>query len=82
MFKTGADPHHIIEEKELVLITDEAEIETIVKEVISKNQKAVQDFKKGKENALQFLMGQVIAHTEGRANPEITKKILRKLLSK
>ena len=80
MFKTGADPSHIIEEKGLVLIADEAEIEKIVKKIISENQKAVQDFKKGKENALQFLIGQVMTETKGKANPEIINKIFKKLL--
>ena len=81
MFKTGADPSHIIEEKGLIQITDEAEIEKIIKEVISKNQKAVEDFKKGKENALQFLVGQVMSVSKGKANPEISDKILKKLLT-
>jgi len=80
MFKTGADPSHIIEEKGLVLITDEAEIEKIIREIVSKNQRAVLDFKKGKENALQFLIGQVMAKTKGKANPELTKNLLTKIL--
>ena len=80
MFKTGADPSHIIEEKELVSITDEAEIGKIVKEIISKNQKAILDYKKGKETALQFLIGQVMTKTKGKANPEITQKLLTKIL--
>jgi len=80
MFSTGADPSHIIEEKGLSQISDEAEIEKIVGEVISKNQKAVEDFKKGKSNAFQFLVGQIMAKTKGKANPEMVNKILRKLL--
>jgi len=82
MFKTGADPSHIIEEKGLVLIIDKAEIEKIIQEVVSENQKAVSDFKKGKETALQFLIGQVMAKTKGKANPEIAKNILTKILKK
>ncbi|MBZ9572202.1 Asp-tRNA(Asn)/Glu-tRNA(Gln) amidotransferase subunit GatB [Patescibacteria group bacterium] len=82
MFKTGADPSHIIEEKRLLLITDEVEIEKIVKKVISKNERAVKDFKKGKETALQFLIGQAIKETKGRANPKIVKEILVKTLDK
>ena len=82
MFKTGADPLHIIEEKGLTQITNEAEIEKIVKEVISENQKAVEDFKKGKINTLQFLIGQVMAITKGKANPEIVNKILKETLTK
>jgi len=82
MFKTGADPSHIIEEKGLIQITDEAEIEKIIKEVISKNKKAVEDFKKGKANAFQFLIGQIMAQTKGKANPQIVNKILKQTLTK
>jgi aspartyl-tRNA(Asn)/glutamyl-tRNA(Gln) amidotransferase subunit B len=80
MFRTGADPLHIIEERGLSLITDESKIGKIIKEVISKNQKAVADFKKGKDTALQFLIGQVMAKTKGKANPKVAKEILLKIL--
>lgn len=82
MFSTGADPSHIIEEKGLVQITDEAEIEKIIKEVISKNKKAVEDFKKGKTAASQYLIGQIMARTKGRANPQIVNQLLNKTLTK
>ncbi len=81
MFKTGADPSHIIEEKGLKEITNESEIQNIVKNLISKNPKPVEDYKKGKENALQFLIGQAMADSKGKANPEMVKKIFKKLLS-
>jgi aspartyl-tRNA(Asn)/glutamyl-tRNA(Gln) amidotransferase subunit B len=80
MFKTGADPSHIIEEKGLIQMTDELEIEKIIKEVISKNKKAVKDFKSGKANAFQYLIGQIMAATKGKANPEATSQVLTKLL--
>ncbi len=82
MFSTGADPSHIIEEKGLIQITDEAEIQKIIKEVISKNQKVVEDFKKGKEAALQYLIGQIMTVTGGKANPQVVKDILSKILTK
>jgi aspartyl-tRNA(Asn)/glutamyl-tRNA(Gln) amidotransferase subunit B len=82
MLKTGADPSHIIKEKGLVQITDEAEIEKIIKEVLTKNQKVVADFKKGKETALQYLVGQVMAETRGKASPQLVQKILKTLLTK
>ena len=82
MFSTGADPTHIIEGKGLTQITDEAEIGKIIKAVISKNPKAVQDFKKGKETAIQFLIGQIMAQTKGKANPQIVRNILDKHLTK
>jgi len=81
MFLTKADPSNIIKEKGLTQISDESEIEEIAKKVISKNQKAVEDFKKGKTNALQFLIGQLMAETKGRTNPETADKILNKLIN-
>jgi len=80
MFGTGADPSHIIEEKGLTQLTDIGEIEKIIKDVISKNPKPVEDYKKGKENALQFLVGQVMARTRGRAEPDTVQQLLKKLI--
>ena len=80
MFKTGADPSHIIQEKGLSLITDEKKVEKVIQKVVAENQKAVSDFKKGKGTALQFLIGQVMAKTKGKAHPEIVKNLLTKIL--
>ncbi len=81
MFETGADPSQIVEFKGLAQTGDETEIESIAKKVISENQKAVSDYKAGKKNAFQFLLGQIMAQSRGKANPEIAEKILRKILS-
>ena len=78
MFQTGADPSHIIEEKGLSEMKDGEEILNIVKEILLKNEKAVSDFKEGKQNALQFLLGQVMAKTKGRVNPNEARKIIEK----
>jgi len=80
MLKTGVDPSHIMKEKGLSQILDAGEIEKIIKQVISKNQKAVEDYRKGKENALQFLAGQVMVATRGRAKPDIVQELLKKEL--
>jgi aspartyl-tRNA(Asn)/glutamyl-tRNA(Gln) amidotransferase subunit B len=82
MFKTGADPSNIIEERGLVLISDRTKIEKIAREVISENQRAVFDFKRGKETALQFLIGQVMKKTQGKANPQLTREVLLKILER
>ncbi|MCX6723003.1 MAG: hypothetical protein NT094_02925 [Candidatus Staskawiczbacteria bacterium] len=52
----------------------------MVQEIISKNSKAVEDYKAGKQNSLQFLTGQVMAITRGTAKPETVLEILKKLL--
>jgi aspartyl-tRNA(Asn)/glutamyl-tRNA(Gln) amidotransferase subunit B len=81
MFKTGADPSHIIEDKGLSQITDNSEIEKIIKEIIKKNPGPVGDFKKGKQNAFQFLIGQIMKESKGKASPEIVNNLLKKLLT-
>ncbi|KKS95970.1 glutaminyl-tRNA synthase (glutamine-hydrolyzing) subunit B [Candidatus Giovannonibacteria bacterium RIFCSPLOWO2_01_FULL_43_160] len=80
MVEEGGDPSTIIESKELKQIGDSVQLEAVVKKVITANQKAIADFKKGKANALQFLVGQVMQETKGVANPEAIKEILAKIL--
>jgi aspartyl-tRNA(Asn)/glutamyl-tRNA(Gln) amidotransferase subunit B len=78
MIKTGADPEHIIAEKNLGQIEDLDEIEKIVEKIISENEGPVADFKAGKQAALQFLLGQVMKESRGKAEPKQALKILKK----
>jgi len=82
MFKTGADPSNVIEEQGLVQITDKAQIEEAVREVIAQNQKALEDYKAGKGTALQYLIGQIMARTKGKANPQMAESLLKEILTK
>ena len=81
MVLTGGDPTDIITSKGLAQINDENQIATIVDGILAKNPKAVQDFKNGKQNAFQFLVGQILAETQGKANPDILKQILVRRLN-
>ncbi len=80
MYETGGDPSQILEEKGLKLITDEGKISEAAKEVIAENEKAVSDYKAGKETAIQFLIGQLMKKTKGTASPEGAKSVLKKIL--
>jgi len=80
MFLTGADPSSIVEKKGLSQISDEGMIEKIAKKIIQDNPQAVQDYKNGKQTALQFLVGQIMRETKGRANPQLAQTLLKKLL--
>jgi aspartyl-tRNA(Asn)/glutamyl-tRNA(Gln) amidotransferase subunit B len=77
MYKTGGDPSQIIESKNLAQMSDAGELEKIADEIIAKNEKSVVDFKAGKENALKFLIGQMMKESRGKANPQMAEKILR-----
>jgi len=81
MFKTGEDPSHIIEEKGLSQMTDISEIEQVVATIIEQNPKAVADYKTGKQNALQFLVGMAMAKTKGLAEPNTLRELFKKLLN-
>jgi aspartyl-tRNA(Asn)/glutamyl-tRNA(Gln) amidotransferase subunit B len=81
MFEKGGDPSQIIEDKDLKLIDNKKEIEGIAKKVLKENPKPEEDYKKGNENALQFLIGQVMAKTKGKAEPEKVAEIFKKILS-
>ncbi len=77
MFLTGISFISIIKEKELGGAVEKGELEKAVEEVISANKKAVDDYKKGQENALQFLIGQAMAKLKGRANPNELKELFK-----
>jgi len=80
MFATGGDPSNILEEKGLGQVSDESEIKKIVGRVIKNNPKSVEDYKKGKEAALKFLIGQAMKESRGKANPKMAGEILKKKL--
>ena len=76
MFLTGLDPKQIIQQKGLTQISDDAIIERIIEEITRENPKAVEDYKKGQKNALQFLIGQAMKKLKGRADPKILKEAM------
>ena len=76
MFLSGKKAGDIVAEKGLSQISSSEEIEKIVAEVIAGNSQAVSDYAAGKQQALAFLIGQVMKATKGRANPATAKEIL------
>ncbi|MFH0968935.1 MAG: Asp-tRNA(Asn)/Glu-tRNA(Gln) amidotransferase subunit GatB [Patescibacteria group bacterium] len=80
MYRNGSDPSQVIEEKNLLQMEDDEELEKIIEEVLKDNQKSVEDYKKGKQNAFQFLIGQILKASKGKANPKNTADILKKKL--
>ncbi len=77
MLETGADPETIIREKDLGQISNEGEVAETVGIVIKENKKAVEDYKGGKETAIKFLVGQVMAKLRGLGNPSLIEKLLK-----
>jgi aspartyl-tRNA(Asn)/glutamyl-tRNA(Gln) amidotransferase subunit B len=76
MFRTGKRASEIITEKKLSQISDAGEIREVVKQVIANNTGAVADYASGKQQALTFIIGQVMKATRGRANPGVVREII------
>ncbi|HWQ60476.1 MAG TPA: Asp-tRNA(Asn)/Glu-tRNA(Gln) amidotransferase subunit GatB [Candidatus Fimivivens sp.] len=74
------DPSHIIDRLNLAQMSDTGELEGIVDAVLATNAKSVEDYKAGKQNAFQFLIGQIMKETKGKANPKVVSEILKKKL--
>ena len=80
MFETGVDPRQFLQSENLAQISDEQELQNIASKIIDQNPKPAEDYKKGKENALQFLVGKAMAELKGKGNPEILQKVFKNLL--
>jgi aspartyl-tRNA(Asn)/glutamyl-tRNA(Gln) amidotransferase subunit B len=77
-FASGEMPEAIVTKKGIKPpISDQGQLEQIVEEVIAKNTKIVNDYRGGKTNALQALVGQVMKLTRGQAKADIVQKLLR-----
>jgi aspartyl-tRNA(Asn)/glutamyl-tRNA(Gln) amidotransferase subunit B len=82
MFASGKGAAEIVREKGLVQVSDAGAIEALVDEAIAKNPKSVADFRAGNPAAINFLKGQVMKLSKGKANPQLVGEcLLRKLQS-
>lgn len=81
MIERGGDPSSIVKDKGLEQVSNEDVLEEAVKKVLTQNSGAVEDYKAGKLNVLQFLVGQVMKETKGAGNPEAIKAILTKIIN-
>ena len=81
MYDTGKPPQQIVQEKNLVQITDNEELKKVVQEVINENTKIVQDYLSGKTQAISALIGQAMKKTKGKANPKQLHELFVKTLS-
>ncbi|MBI4328511.1 MAG: Asp-tRNA(Asn)/Glu-tRNA(Gln) amidotransferase subunit GatB [Chloroflexi bacterium] len=80
MFRTGKSAEAIVREKGLHQVNEESELLRIVEEVIAGNPQAVADYRKGKQTAAKFLVGQVMKATRGQANPQVASGLVTRKL--
>ena len=78
----GKSPEDIAKERNLLQVSDEGAIATIVDEVLNDPASAasIADIKAGKDKAVGFLVGQVMKKSKGKANPALAQKLIREKL--
>ncbi len=80
VLETRRPPQDVIVEKNLSQVSNAGELSVVIEEVIGKNEKSVKDYLAGKENALMFLVGQVMRLSQGKANPKVAKELIAERL--
>jgi aspartyl-tRNA(Asn)/glutamyl-tRNA(Gln) amidotransferase subunit B len=80
MFESGEAPAVIVEKKGLAQVSDTGSIEAFCAQAIAANPGPAADFKAGKAAALNFLKGQVMKLSKGKANPTVAGETLERML--
>ena len=80
MLEEHLTPEEIVKKYEMEVIEDSGLIDSLVDEVISENAKAIEDYHNGRTNMLDYLVGQVMKKSKGKANPvEAKNKMIEKI---
>ena len=82
IIENNEDVDRIIEKEGLSQVSEEDELVSFVEEALRSNPKAVNDYLAGKQQAVMFIVGQVMRKTKGRANPKVVKELIERTLKK
>jgi aspartyl-tRNA(Asn)/glutamyl-tRNA(Gln) amidotransferase subunit B len=80
MYATGGSAEEIVQAEGLAQIGDEDALVGIVRDAIATNPDAVEQFRKGRNNAFGFLVGSVMKASKGKANPKVVNELLKREL--
>jgi len=80
LYKKYKTPREYVERENLAAVSDSSEIKKLCEEAIKENPKAVDDYKKGEEKALNFLIGQVMRKSKGKADADEVKRIVKEII--
>lgn len=80
LFEKGGDPAGLVKAKGLAQVSDAGALEVFADEAIAENPGPVADYKAGKKPALQFLVGQIMKKSRGKANPRMVQELLQRKL--
>lgn len=82
MLGEGLTASEIVERDQLAQVSDSAELENTVREVLSGLPTELERYKGGEKKLLGFFMGQVMQATKGKGDPQVVRSLLQKILDK
>ena len=80
LVEQGGDPEALVRERGLAAVSDAYVLEAVVDEVLAASSKDVERYRAGEKKVVNFLMGQVMKRTQGKANPGAVREILLRKL--
>ena len=80
LVEQGGDPEAIAKERGLIQIHDSAALTAVVDIVLAREEKAVLEYKGGKQTALQYLVGKAMKESGGAGNPNMLHKLIKEKL--
>lgn len=81
IFEHDVDPAAYVDQQGLRVVSDEGELEKVIREIIAANPQSAADFKRGKEKAAGFIVGQTMRAMKGKADPAVVNQLVRDLLT-
>ena len=81
VFKDGGNPEVIAKEKGFIQKNDPESLKPILRKIIDANPGVVAEYKSGKQNAINLLIGQAMKESNGSANPHVLRDVLVSLIS-
>lgn len=81
LFDSDLPPEKIVEQHGLGQVTDSGELEAVVTKLIADNPEAVENYRKGNPKSIEFLVGQAMRLSKGKANPKIVREMITSKLS-
>ncbi|HET6316778.1 MAG TPA: Asp-tRNA(Asn)/Glu-tRNA(Gln) amidotransferase GatCAB subunit B, partial [Chloroflexota bacterium] len=82
MLASGEDAATIVRREGLTQVADAGALATVVEQVIAANPRSVADWKSGRKAAANFLLGQVMKATGGKASPKLVNELVRRALDR
>jgi aspartyl-tRNA(Asn)/glutamyl-tRNA(Gln) amidotransferase subunit B len=79
--ESGSSPEQIVRQEGLAQVSDESQLEEIARSVLEANPDQVQMYRDGKSTLIGWFVGQVMQATKGKANPQLARSVLERLLS-